>query len=214
MSCHHSLPTDQGFAASNLTQRCSKRISQALKHFTGKGRTAPRTKCSQGSSQQETNTPMPKKPESASSVTHPNYQGLIAGSRTSAGKRPGCWAPRSCQGLDCPPTTPLSHSSQTLHLSNASHQWFLAPHLIIRTKHLHFSPTFGNIWEQRTEQQHSVSKPMANCSCRPCRSVPPCTGTIPWNQHFLSLIPQLPLQQAWKVKLTWLHHTLLCSISW
>lgn len=63
MSHHHSLLTDQGFAASHLTQRCSNRTSQALKRFTGKGRTAPHP------SPQETNTSMPKKPDSASSIT-------------------------------------------------------------------------------------------------------------------------------------------------
>lgn len=118
MSRYHSLLTDQGFAASDLMQRCSNRISQAVKHFTGKGRTAPHTKGSQGSSQQETNTPMPKSPESAS-ITHPNYRGVIAGLRTSAGKRPGCWPLWCCQELDCSPTTPLSHISQTPNFPSA-----------------------------------------------------------------------------------------------
>lgn len=119
MSHYHSLLTGQGFAASNLKQRRSNRISQASKHIPGKGRTAPHTKRSQGSSQQETNTLTPKKPESASSITLPNYHGLMAGSRTSAGKRPGCWPPWSCQRLNCSPTTPLSHISQTLHFPSA-----------------------------------------------------------------------------------------------
>lgn len=121
-------------------QRCSNRISQALKHLTGKGRTAPHTKRSQGSSQHKTNTLMPKKPESASSITLPNYQGLMAGSRTSAGKRPGCWPPWSCQGLNCFPTTPLSRISQTLHFPSAVPSFTL--------DYTHKAPAFlTHLWE-------------------------------------------------------------------
>lgn len=164
MSHYHSLLTDQGFAASNLKQRCSNRISQALEHITGKGRTAPHTKCSQRSSQQKTNTLTARKPESASSITLPNYHGLMAGSRTSAGKRPGCWPPWSCQRPNCSPTTPLSHISQTLHFPSAVPSF--TPY------YTHKAPAFlthlRSTWDQRTEQQHSVSKPMAKCSYGAC----------------------------------------------
>lgn len=131
--------------------------------------------------------------------------------RTSAGKRPGCWPPWNCQELHRSPTTPLSHISQTINFPSAIP--CTTPH------YTHKAPAFlTHLWEHlRTEHQPSVSKPVT--SCRPCAHseplpVPPRTGTIPWNQHLLSLIPELPQQQAQQVKLTWLHHTLLCSISW
>lgn len=185
-------------------QRCSNRISQALKHLTGKGRTAPHTKRSQGSSQHKTNTLMPKKPESASSITLPNYQGLMAGSRTSAGKRPGCWPPWSCQGLNCFPTTPLSRISQTPHFPSAVPSFTL--------DYTHKAPCIshpplgapGNRAQNSSTQQANpwptaATDPAGQSEALP---VPPCTGTIPWNQHFLSFIPELPKQQAWQVKLT------------
>lgn len=119
LSCHHSLLTDLGFAASNLMQRCSNRTSQALKHVTGKGRTAPHTKRSHGSSQQETNTLMPKKSESASSITSqlPRTYGRV---KNLSWEKAWLLPPWSCQGLDCSPTTPLRHISQTLHLPSSS----------------------------------------------------------------------------------------------
>lgn len=179
MSHHHSLLTDQGFAAPNLTQRCSDRISQALKHFTARGRTAPHTKCSQGSSQQETNTPIPKKPEPASSITHPSCQGLITGTRTSAGTRPGCWPPWSCQGLDCSPTAPLSHISQTLHFPS------VVP--CPTPDYTQRAPAFlTHLWEHLgTEDRTTLREQTCGQLQLQTLPVPPWTGTIPWNQHFL-----------------------------
>lgn len=150
----------------------SNRISQALKHFTGKGRTAPQPKCSQESSQQETNTPMPKKPESASSITHPNYQGLTAGSRTSAGKRLGCWHPWNFQGLHCSPTTPLSHISQTTNFPSAVP--CTTPH------YTHKAPAFlTHLWEHLgTEDRITLSEQTCGqlqlqtlCRVSPCQSL-------------------------------------------
>lgn len=203
MSHYHSLLTDQGFAASNLKRRCSNRISQALKHITGKGRTAPHTKHSQGSSQQETNTLIPKKPESASSITLPNYQGLMAGSRTSAGKRAGCCPPWSCQGLDRSPTTPLSHISQTLHFPSAAP--FFTPYFT------HKAPALlTHLWEHRGSEDRTAALSeqtrgqllLLSLQVRVSPASPSLYRTIPWNQHLLSLIPELPQQQAWHVELT------------
>lgn len=106
--------------------------------------------------------PMPKKPESTSSITHPNYQGLIAGSRTSARKRLGCWPQWNFQGLHCSPTTPLSHISQTTNFPSA------VPCTIHYT---HKAPAFlTHLWEHLgTEDRITLSEQlMANCSCRPC----------------------------------------------
>lgn len=128
----------------------------------------------------------------------------MAGSRTSAGKRPGSWPPWSCQGLNCFPTTPLSNISQTLHFPSAVPSF--------TPDYTHKAPAFlTHLWEHlgTEDRTRALSKQThgqlqlqtLQVRVRPCQSLL-VQEQSPWNQHFLSLIPELPQQQAWQVKLT------------
>lgn len=71
-------------------------------------------------------------------------------------------------------TVPLQLLWATSAKQSISHQQFLAPHLIIHTKHLHFSPTFGSTWGQNTSPQWANLWPAAD----PVLTVSPCQSLL------------------------------------
>lgn len=103
------------------------------------------------------------------------------------------------QGLNCFPTTPLSNVSQTLHFPSAVPSF--------TPDYTHKAPAFlTHLWEHlgTEDRTRALSKQTHDqlqlqtlqVRVRPCQSLP-VQEQSPWNQHFLSLIPELPQQQAW-----------------